>query len=106
MEQQYQGTSYPQQAANPGPQPSLLGFGICSLIFSVIVGIILGAIGRSKGNAYIARGGQLTGASKAGFIMCKIGFILSIIGTVFFVIYVILLASGAFSIKSYVDYLY
>ena len=88
-----------QPTANVGPQPNLLVFGILSLVFEVIVGIILGAIGRSKGKAYIAQGGQLTGASKVGFILCKVGLILSIIATVSFVIWLIVyiaaLAGGA-----------
>ncbi len=83
-----------QQAANVGPQPNLLVFGILSLVFDVIVGIILGAIGRSKGKAYIAQGGQLTGASKVGFILCKVGLILSIIATVAFAIWLIAIIAG------------
>ena len=94
----YQQPAY-QPTANVGPQPNLLVFGILSLVFEVIVGIILGAIGRSKGKAYIAQGGQLTGASKVGFILCKVGLILSIIATVSFVIWLIVyiaaLAGGA-----------
>ncbi|MBR3423506.1 MAG: zinc ribbon domain-containing protein [Clostridia bacterium] len=91
-----------QQAANVGPQPNLLVFGILSLVFDVIVGIILGAIGRSKGKAYIAQGGQLTGASKVGFILCKVGLILSIIATVAFVIWlIVLIAGGAATVRYY-----
>ena len=68
----------------------------------IFVGIILGAIGRSKGKAYIAQGGQLTGASKVGFILCKVGLILSIIGTVAFAIWVIAaIAGGAATIRYY-----
>ena len=95
-----------QQAANVGAQPNLLVFGILSLIFEVIVGIILGAVGRSKGKAYIAQGGQLTGASKVGFILCKIGLIFSIIATVCFVIYMILLIAGAVTFNTYSSYYY
>ncbi|MBR7033902.1 MAG: zinc ribbon domain-containing protein [Clostridia bacterium] len=92
-----------QQTANVGPQPNLLVFGILSLVFDwIFVGIILGAIGRSKGKAYIAQGGQLTGASKVGFILCKVGLILSIIGTVAFAIWVIAaIAGGAATIRYY-----
>ena len=42
----YQPAQYQQPAA---PQPNILVFGILSLVFSSIVGIILGAIGRKKG---------------------------------------------------------
>lgn len=95
-----------QPTANVGAQPNLLVFGILSLVFSVVVGIILGAIGRSKGKAYIAQGGQLTGASKVGFILCKVGLILSIIATVFFVIYMIAIGAGLATYKSYSSYYY
>ena len=85
-----------------GQQPNLLVFGILSLVFSVVVGIILGAIGRKKGKEYVAQGGTLTGASKVGFILCKVGLILSIIATICFVIYIIAFAAG----YSYVQSLY
>ena len=75
-----------QQTATVGAQPNLLVFGILSIVLYYIVGIILGAIGRRKGNAYMDQGGQLTGASKVGFILCKVGMILSIVLTVFFTI--------------------
>ena len=104
---QYQQPAYQQPVyqptANVGPQPNLLVFGILSLVFDwIFVGIILGAIGRSKGKAYIAQGGQLTGASKVGFILCKVGLILSIIGTVAFAIWVIAaIAGGAATVRYY-----
>ena len=78
-------------------QPNLLVFGILSLVFSTIPGIILGSIGRKKGNEYIAMGGTLTGAAKVGYILSKVGFILGIIGTIFLVIYIIVIAAGAAS---------
>ncbi len=101
----YQQPAY-QQTANVGAQPNLLVFGILSLVIPFIVGIILGAVGRSKGKAYIAQGGQLTGASKVGFILCKVGLILSIIFTVFFVIYMIAIGAGLATYKSYSSYYY
>ena len=76
------------------PQPSTLAFGILSLVFGPILAIIFGAIGRKKGNAYIAQGGTLTGAAKVGFILSKVGLILGIISTVFLVIYIVLFAAG------------
>ena len=83
----YQQPAY-QQTATVGAQPNLLVFGILSLVFDwIFVGIILAAVGRSKGKAYVAQGGQLTGASKVGFILCKVGLILSIIGTIGFAIW-------------------
>ncbi len=98
MDQNYnQQPQYQQPVYNAAPQPNLLVFGILSLVFEVILGIIFGAIGRSKGKAYIAQGGQLTGASKVGFILSKVGMILSIVCTIVFFIYliVIIAAGGA-----------
>lgn len=77
------------------PQPNTLVLGILSLVLGSIVGIILGAIGRKKGNEFIAQGGTLTGASKVGFILSKLGVIFGIIELVFIVIYIILIAVGA-----------
>ena len=114
---QYQQPQYPQYqqpyqpqyqqpyaAAPVSAQPNLLVFGILSLVFSIVVGIILGLSGRKKGNAYIAQGGTLTGASKVGYILCKVGFILSIIATVFFIIYIIIIIAAASSGAYYYYY--
>ena len=85
--------NYQQPVQQPvSAQPNLLVFGILSLVFSSIVGIILGAIGRKKGKAYIAQGGELTGASKVGFILCKVGIILGIVATIVIIIYAIIAA--------------
>jgi hypothetical protein len=78
-------------------QPNLLVFGILSLVLETIPGIILGAIGRKKGNQYIAQGGTLTGAAKVGYILSKVGLILGIIGTIFVVLWVILIIAGVAS---------
>ena len=108
MDPQY--PQYNQQYAQPAyntmvpAQPNLLVFGILSLVLGSIVGIILGSIGRKKGKAYIAQGGQLTGASKVGFILSKVGVILGIISTVFLVIWIILLATGNAVASSYSYY--
>ncbi len=79
------------------PQPNTLTFGILSLVFSVVLGIIFGAIGRKKGKEFVAQGGELTGASKVGFILSKVGLILSILSTIFFVIYMIVIIAAAAS---------
>ncbi len=92
--------NYQQPVQQTAAQPNLLVFGILSLVFSTIVGIILGAIGRSKGKAYIAQGGELTGASKVGFILCKVGIILGIIATIVCVIYGIILAVGGAALSN------
>ena len=102
--QQYQ--PYGQPRYNVPPQPNTLVFGILSLVFGSIVGIILGSIGRKKGKAYIAQGGQLTGASKVGFILCKVGLILSILAIVGAVIYTIVLIAGSAALKQLSTYSY
>ena len=75
-----------QPVQQTSAQPNLLVFGILSLVFSTIIGIILGAIGRKKGKEYIAQGGTLEGQAKTGFGLCKAGLILGIIGVVVAVI--------------------
>ena len=101
---QYQQYNQQPMYQNVGPQPNTLVFGILSLVFSVVLGIIFGAIGRKKGNAYVAQGGTLTGASKVGYILSKVGLILSIIATVFFVIYIVVVVIFAKKAPSYYSY--
>ena len=89
--------NYQQPVQQPAAaQPATLPFGIASLVlcctlYGGIVGLILAIIGRKKGKAYIAQGGELTGASKVGFILCKVGLILSIVAIVVAIIYTIVL---------------
>lgn len=106
QQQAYQQPQYQQPYSTTAlsPQPNLLVFGILSLALCYIVGIILGAIGRKKGNAYIAQGGTLTGASKVGYILCKVGFIVSIVATVFITIYIIVIAAALGSHSYYYYY--
>lgn len=84
----------------PMEQPNTLTFGILSLVFSAVLGIIFGAIGKKKGNEFIAQGGTLTGASKVGYILSKIGFILAIISTIICVIYIILIIAGVATVSA------
>ena len=70
-------------------QPNLLVFGILSIVFTSIVGIILGAIGRSKGKKYIQADGTLTGSAKVGYILSKIAFVLGIISLVCYAIIIV-----------------
>ncbi len=93
---QYQQPYQPQQA-----QPNLLVFGILSLCFTYIVGIILGAIGRKKGKQFIAQGGVLTGASKVGYILSLVGLIVGIVATVVITIYIIVAIAAGATIYSY-----
>ena len=85
------------------PQPNLLVLGILAVVLAEfgIPGIILGAIGRSKGKKYIQAGGTLTGAAKVGYILSLVGLILGIVMTVVWIIYIIVIAAaganGAFN---------
>ncbi len=76
-------------------QPNILTFGILSLVFCGILGIIFGAIGRKKGKEFIAQGGELAGSSKVGFILSKVGLILGIIATIVIAIYLIVFIAAA-----------
>ena len=106
----YQQPMYGQTyAAQPvGAQPNTLILGILSLVFCElgIVGLILAIIARKKGKAYIAQGGQLTGAAKVGHILALVGLILSICYMAFWAIYlvVIIIAAIGSSATSYSYY--
>lgn len=76
-------------------QPNTLPFGILGLVLGAIFGIIFGAIGKKKGNEFIAQGGTLTGASKVGYILSKVALILGIIGTVVYGIIIIACIASA-----------
>ena len=79
-------------------QPNLLVLGILAVVLAElgIPGIILGAIGRSKGKKFVQAGGTLTGAAKVGYILSLVGLILGIVMTVFWVIYlIVIIAAGA-----------
>ena len=75
---------------------NVLTMGILALAFmgSGILGIIFGAIGKNKAKAYVDYYGETTGQVKAGSIMSKIGFIVGIIMTVIWVLYIILVAAN------------
>ncbi len=76
--------------ATPLPQqPNILVWGILSLVFETILGIIFGAIGLKKGKQFIAAGGTLTGTAKVGYILSRVGLILGIVSTVAVVISII-----------------
>ena len=90
MDPQYNQSSFQSSVYQTMAQPNLLVFGILSIVFSGIVGLILSIIGRKKGKAFIAQGGTLTGASKVGYILCMVGLILSIIAIVVIAIYLII----------------
>ena len=110
--QQPQQPTYYQQQPNPYyPQspylrndlPSggnMLAFGIVSIVLSAlsaipyflifgigVAGIIFGAIGLSMKKKYVTAGVYLTGTAKAGAILSKIGLIVGIAITSFWVIY-------------------
>ena len=82
---------------NKMEQPNTLVFGILGLVLGSILGIILGAIGKKKGKEFVDQGGELAGASKVGYILSKIAFILGIIGLICYVIiFVAVIASPDF----------
>ena len=80
----------------------ILVFGIMGLAFACtfwlsFLGIIFSAIGKGKVKAFLAAGGQLSGKAKVGSILAKVGLILGIVLTVFFVIYLIVVIAVAAS---------
>lgn len=98
--------AYPVYQPVDATQPNLLVLGILSLVFGFIVGIILGAVGRSKGKAYINQGGTLTGSAKVGYILSTIGMIVSIVVTVLVVIEIIVAVCAACAISAADPYYY
>lgn len=80
----------------------ILVFGILALALAGstgIVGIIFGILTKKKVNEYLAQGGTLTGKAKVGSILGKVGLILGIVMTVFWIISVV--ASVSLSAYSY-----
>ena len=79
-----------------------LTFGILGLAFagSSILGIIFSAIGMKKAKAYVEQFGELTGKAKIGRILAKVGLIVSIIMTVFWVLYFALIAFGVVELSN------
>ena len=55
-----------------------------------IPGIILGAIGRKKAKAFLARHGEIKGRALVGSILSKVGIIVGIIMTVIWTLYILL----------------
>lgn len=97
----YQPVNQPTVQADP----SIFTMGLLSLIFAdtfflSFLGIIFGAIAKNKVKAFEALGGVLTGKSKVGSILAKIGLILGIVLTVIFVIYIFIIVIGVISTAS------
>lgn len=83
-------------------QPNTLVWGILSLVFSSILGIIFGAIGLSKSKKFVAEGGELVGKAKVGKILSLVGIILGIVVTIIIVIEIIVvIAAGNAAVQSY-----
>ena len=95
VENQYQQPAYNGRAVAVPGSPNSLVFGILSMAFSwipilSIVGIVMGALAIGKSKTFRRmNGGLLFGASKVGFIFGIIGLISSIIGTVYWIIYLL-----------------
>lgn len=106
-----QGYAAPQAPADPQQEAeskSILTFGILALAFGCsfylsFLGIIFGAIEKGKANAFQATYG-LTGRAKVGSILGKIGFILGIVLTALFVVWLIAIIVAASSASSYYYY--
>ena len=66
----------------------ILVLGILALVFCwlPVVGIVLGAIGKTKAKNYLALTGTTTGKSKTGSILSTLGLVFGIIMTVVWVI--------------------
>ena len=74
-------------------------FGIIALVLSElgVPGLIFAILGKKEAAKYAASFGQLAGKAKLGSIFSKIGLVLSIIMTVFWVLYflIIVIIAGA-----------
>ena len=84
----------------------ILVFGILAIAFACtfylsFLGIVFGAIAKSKVNAYLAQGYPLVGKPKVGSILGKIGLILGIVLTAIFVIWLIVVIIAASSYSYY-----
>lgn len=105
--QQYQ-QAEPVQAQVQGTAPTakmILILGIISLAISWIPfvgigGIVVGAIGMGKSNAYVKAGGVRCGMSITGRILSRVGLIVSIVMTVIWILYFIIFASIIGNISS------
>ncbi len=101
-------TADPDQSASA---KSVLIFGILGLAFAdtfilSFLGIIFSAIGLKKATQYGYDYGLLTGRAKVGRILAKVGLILGIVLTVFFVIYLIAIIAAISQGSSYRGYSY
>ncbi len=77
-------TQEPEPEA-PKAQPNLLVFGILALALGYqvgIPGIVLGIIGRKRGNRFLASGGVFTKSNRVGYTLSKAGLIVGIVNTV------------------------
>ncbi len=78
-----------------------MGILSCALCGTGIMGIIFGAIGKKKVQQYLAENNGMTcGQVTAGSITSKIGFIIGIVMTCFWVIYItVIVGAIAFAIS-------
>ena len=67
----------------------ILAVAFCCTVYFSFLGIVFGAIGKSKAKAYAASCGEPSGQVKAGSIMSKIGFIVGIVVTAILVLVLI-----------------
>ena len=96
---------YQQPTVESNPEANALStpiliFGILGIAFGCsfylsFLGIIFSAIAKGKVKAFLAAGGVLSGKAKVGNILAKVGLILGIVLTVFFVIWLIVIIAAA-----------
>lgn len=100
-------TSNPEANALSTP---ILIFGILGIAFGCsfylsFLGIIFSGIAKGKVKQFLAAGGVLSGKAKVGNILAKVGMILGIVLTVFFVIWVIaIIVAAVQGSNAYIDY--
>ena len=80
------------------PPSQVLTWGILGLAFAAatgLLGIIFSIIGKKKAAAYTAAGNPLTGTAKVGSILSKVGLGVGIGMTVFWTLYIVIMAAIA-----------
>ena len=85
-------TAQYDEGARQSAASGILTMGILGIIFcQLFLGIIFSAIGKKRAAAYELAYGVLSGKAKVGFIMSKVSFIVSIVFTIFWALYIIMI---------------
>ena len=109
-----QGQAQPQPAAKPqliseaaadSLSKTSLTMGILSLVFTGLLGLIFGAVAKSKANTRVASGYPLDGKAKAGRILGTFGIIFGILAMVAgFIWLMVVLVGGGLTLLQNMDY--